>query len=244
MATGTVLSLYRWPVKSMGGEAVDVLAVDERGAAGDRAHVVVERRGGQEERTLTARQAPRLLAWRAGYGLSAAAELPVDDVPAAMVEAPDGRRLRWDAPELEAALSTDLRRDVRLERDLGLRQDLPASLLVTVESTRRAVGRALGRDLDLRRTRTNIHVALDAEPYAEEGWEGERIRIGPGALDLLHPCERCVIPTRDPETQERWPELLRWLTREHAGRFGINARAVGPATLRIGDRVELVHRSA
>ena len=30
-------------------------------------------------------------------------------------------------------------------------------------------------------------------------------------LRLLHPCERCAIPTRDPDTQVKWPHLLRHL---------------------------------
>ncbi len=28
-------------------------------------------------------------------------------------------------------------------------------------------------------------------------------------LRLLHPCERCAIPTRHPDTQVKWPDLLR-----------------------------------
>lgn len=238
MATGTVLSLHRWPVKSMAGERVDVLALDERGAAGDRAHVVVERRNGQE-RTLTARQAPRLLAWRGHYGRPPGAELRVDAVPEATVASPAGLRYHWGDAALASALSEDLGRDVRLERDLALRQDLRRSLLVTVEATRGAIGAALGRGFDLRRARTNVHVALDAEPYAEEAWEGARLRSRSAVLELLHPCVRCAIPTRDPDDQERWPELLRWLTREHGGLFGINARASGPGTIRVGDRVEV-----
>lgn len=240
MAAGTVLSLHRWPVKSMGGEAAEVVALDGRGVAGDRAHVVVERRANGEERTLTARQSPRLLAWRASYGLPPAAELGVDDVPQATVESPGGRRYRWDDPELPSALSADLERPLRLERDLELRQDLRRSLLVTVESTREAIGETLGRPFDLRRARTNIHVSLDAPAFAEEAWEGTRLRIGEITLDLLHPCVRCAIPTRDPETQERWPELLRWLTRTHGGIFGINARVSGAGAIAVGDRVELV----
>lgn len=240
MATGTVLSLHRWPVKSMGGEATPVVAIDGRGVAGDRAHVVLERRGDGEERTLTARQSPRLLAWNASYCLPPGAELGVDAVPQATVESPDGRSYRWDDPELPDALSADLERTVWLDRDLELRQDLRRSLLVTVEATREAVGATLGRPFDLRRARTNVHLELDVDAFAEEQWEGARLRIGGTTLDLLHPCVRCAIPTRDPETQERWPELLRWLTRTHGGLFGINARASAKGAIHVGDEVELV----
>jgi hypothetical protein len=45
-----------------------------------------------------------------------------------------------------------------------------------------------------------------------------------------------VIPTRDPDGQERWPELLRHLHRARAGLFGINARVVLPGRVAVGDR--------
>jgi uncharacterized protein YcbX len=78
---------------------------------------------------------------------------------------------------------------------------------------------------------------LDAPAFAEEEWEGRRLRIGDAELELLHPCERCVIPTRDPDTAERDGEILRWLARERRTLFGINARPLGPSLIREGDAV-------
>jgi uncharacterized protein YcbX len=76
--------------------------------------------------------------------------------------------------------------------------------------------------------------------YAEERWEGRRLRVGDTVLELLHPCVRCVIPTRDPDTTEKHADLLRWLTRERAGLFGINARAADAGRIALGDPVELL----
>ena len=59
--------------------------------------------------------------------------------------------------------------------------------------------------VDLRRFRTNLHLRLDAEAFAEERWEGRRVRVGDAELVLLHPCERCAIPTRDPDTTRSGP---------------------------------------
>jgi uncharacterized protein YcbX len=194
---------------------------------------------------LTAREAPGMLRWRAAYAEVPSDALRVDDVPLPTLTAPDGTAFRWDDPDLPAALSDDLGRAITLRRDLALMQDLGDSILVTTQATLAAVARALGRELDLRRFRTNIHVVLDdaTAPYAEEGWEGRRLRVGDVVLDLLHPCERCVIPTRDPDTQVKDPNILKWLTREHRGLFGINARVGGGdirGTVRVGDQVALV----
>ena len=154
-----------------------------------------------------------------------------------MVTAPDGRAFDWDDPVLPRALRDDLDRPVELVRDLALMPDLPDSLLITVEASRTALEREMGRPVDLRRFRTNLHLRLDADAFAEERWEGRRVRVGEAELELLHPCERCAIPTRDPDTTEKWPQLLRHLAREHHTLFGINARALRPATVRLGDDV-------
>ena len=238
MVAGTVLELHRWPVKSFAGEPVGALRIDRRGAGGDRAHALLATRGGEDLR-LTVREAPRMLGWRASYPDAPGEELDPDDPPLPLVTGPDGRAYRWDDPALARALSDDLGRTVRLRRDLALMPDLPDSLLVTVEASRRALGDELGADLDLRRFRPNIHVRLDARAFAEQGWEGRRLRVGEAELELLHPCERCVIPTRDPNTHRKWPQLLRRLARDHDTMFGINARAAVPATVRVGDAVEL-----
>jgi uncharacterized protein YcbX len=235
LASGTVAELHRWPVKSMAGQAVDALVLDERGAAGDRAHALFDEHKGAPRR-LTARQAPRLLLWHAAYD----GEITPDEVPKPTLTAPDGRAFDWDDAELPEALADDLGRPLTLKRDLGLMQDLGHTLLVTAESTLRAIEQSMGEALDLRRFRTNVHVVLDdADAYAEEEWEGRELTIGEATFRLLHPCERCVIPTRDPDTAEKWGELLRWLTRERRGLFGMNARPLHPARIALGDPVSV-----
>jgi uncharacterized protein YcbX len=236
LATGRVTELHRWPVKSMAGQPVDDLRLDERGAAGDRAHALFDEFKGAPRR-LTVRQVPRMLLWHAGYD---GADVSPDDVPFPELTAPDGRTFDWRDPDLPRALEEDLGRPVALRRDLGLMQDMNHSLLVTTQATLDAVGEALGTALDLRRFRTNVHVMLDDAPaYAEEDWEGRELTIGEATFRLLHPCERCVIPTRDPDTTDKYAELLRWLTREHGGLFGMNARPLHPARIVLGDPVSV-----
>lgn len=239
MARGTVLSLHRWPVKSLAGEPAQALRFDERGVAGDRAQALYDVHKGAPRR-LTAREAPRMLAWGAAYPGTPDAALDPATLPLPRLTAPDGHGFGWDDPALPAALEADLGRPVELRRDLQLMQDLGFSLLVTVEASLRGVEEALHHPLDLRRLRPNVHVRLDAPAFAEEGWEGRRLRLGDTELELLHPCERCVIPTRDPDTQQKWAELLRWLNREHRGLLGINARAHAPGAVKVGDPVEVL----
>ena len=235
-----MLEAWRWPVKSMAGERIGATRVDARGAGGDRTHAVLHEHKG-DWKPLTAREAPRLLAWRAAYRFTPNGGLHPERPPLAHVTAPDGRHVyTWSDPRLGSALADDLGRPVRLHRDLGGIQDLPRSLLLTVEATRVALGAELGVELDLRRFRPNLHLELDAPAWAEHGLQGATVRFAGGVvLRLLHPCVRCAIPTRDPDTQRKWPELLRHLDARHETQFGINARVLQAGRVAAGEAVSI-----
>jgi uncharacterized protein len=237
---GTVTDLWRWPVKSMAGERVGALRVDGRGAGGDRTHALLHEHKGAKK-PLTAREAPRLLAWRASYPFNFNGGLDPARPPYAIVVSPDGHRFRWGDPRLRFALEDDLGRPVELTRDVEGIQDLGRTLLITLQASLDALGEELGGAVDLRRFRTNLHLDLDAPAWAELGWQGRELACAGGVrLRLLHPCERCVIPTRDPDTQEKWPGLLKHLTAEHQMTFGINARVVTAGRIEAGESVRLV----
>ncbi len=220
----------------MAGEAVDALRVDRRGAAGDREHALVTPVPGGRRR-VSAEGSPALLAWSAAYEVRGE-QLDPHAPPEPVVTAPDGARYAWGDPALPEALAADLGLPVVLAH--GPYRDRRDTVHLTLEGTRAAAEAVLGHPLDVRRFRPNLHLELDAEPFAEDGWVGRALRVGEAELELLEPCVRCVVPTRDPDTREKLPELLRWLAREHATSFGTIARARGPALVRVGDPVELV----
>jgi len=238
MRTGHVLGLWRHPVKSMRGEAVADARLGVCGMGGDRVHGVYDGRA-DGVRRLTARDAPGLLAWRAGYP-AAGADLDPVAPPPATVTGPSGQCWEWGDPALRVALQDDLGRPVVLRRDIEGIYDVPRSVLVTTEASRLALERELGAPVDVRRFRTNLHLDTDTSAWAEPGWAGAALRLpGGAALELFKPCRRCVIPTRDPDTRRKWPELLRQLEREHELTFGIYGRVVAGGTISVGDRVEL-----
>ena len=156
--------------------------------------------------------------------LAAACSMPEDDAPTGLDDGAFGDP--GDCEIVDVAVSSE---------KIGLMQDLGNSVLVTTQATLEAVGHALGHALDLRRFRTNIHVELDAPAYAEEGWEGRRLHVGGLELQLLHPCVRCAIPTRDPVTTAKWPELLRHLDARHETLFGINGRVLHSGRVGVGE---------
>jgi uncharacterized protein YcbX len=219
---GYVAGLYRWPVKSLAGERLDAMAFGEHGVAGDRAYALLEAgRGGPP---LSARRAPRLLGWSATYeGRDPVAAAPI-------VRGPTGSRHEWTDEALPGLLEDSLGRPVTLIESPRLNHDSPGTVLVTTEATRRAVESLLDLRLDIRRFRTNLHLDLDAPAYAEEDWQGWEIRLEGGAvLELLEPCDRCVVTTYEPsEPMRREAEVLRTLQLRRSALFGIRAAVKRP----------------
>jgi hypothetical protein len=238
MARGTLQQIHRFPVKSMAGESPQSVLVTEKGIAGDRAHAVWQRRG----RRLSARVAPKLLRWNAAYeGVDS--ELDPADPPRPVVHAPSGRTYAFDRrdEELRAAINEDLGRTVALVRDPDGLQDVQSTLLITVEASRARLEEELGAPVDVRRFRTNLHVDLDAEPFAESDWqEGALLRVGGLELELAHPCDRCAIVIHDPEQHDDpWPRLLKHINAEHGTFFGFRATPRNQARIAVGDAVEV-----
>ena len=130
---------------------------------------------------------------------------------------------------------------MRLERDLAGMPDVPAHRAGDGRGhAPRALGSELGTEVDLRRFRTNLHLELDAEPWAELGWAGAEIELEGGVrLRIEGACERCAIPTRDPDTREKWPELLSHLAAAHGQDFGVLARVIAAGRVSAGEQVRI-----
>ena len=226
---GRVAGLTTWAVKSMGGGRTHArVAADETGLAGDRRYALVDARPERPGVVLSARSVPGVLRWIGEPG-------PVEP----RVSGPDGRTWSWSDPALPGALADDLGVPVGLSHDDGGHADLARSVLVTTAASHRAVEHETGGRLEPARWRTNLHLDLDAPAYAEDAWEGRRLVVGDVVLRLLHPCQRCTIPTYAPGGLRRDPALLRFFAAERKGPFGINARVEVPGVLEAGAPVVL-----
>ena len=103
--------LWRYPVKSMGGERLDAVSVDERGVHADRLWAV---RDLELAAVTTARRLPALLGCSARFS----GEPPADAGPGVTSEVvvtfPDGRERTSSDPEVHELLSALTGRDVQL----------------------------------------------------------------------------------------------------------------------------------
>jgi uncharacterized protein len=104
---GTVKELWRYPVKSMGGEQIAEAMVGPVGVPGDRGWALRDETKGEIR---GAKKLPALLQCAARY----TAEPDATTIPSAEITLPDGARLRTDDPEAAVALTALLGRPVTL----------------------------------------------------------------------------------------------------------------------------------
>ncbi|MBW0102387.1 MOSC domain-containing protein [Pseudonocardia sp. KRD291] len=259
---GTVASLHRYPVKSMLGEDVDALELDEHGVVGDRGLALLDTATG---RVATAKQ-PR---WYREL-LKCRAESGPDGVT---VTLPDGRGL--PAGEADAPLSSLLGRDVRMAAERaegatverpdpedvlteGLDADVEAAILEIAQGApggrfvdhspvhliTTATLDALG--VETLRYRPNLVIATPQghPPFSENDWVGREFAVGAVRLAGVLPTPRCSVPTLEHGGLPRSPQALRplmTLNRVEVEGFGVlpcaglYARVLTGGTVRAGD---------
>jgi MOSC domain-containing protein len=109
---GSVVSLWRYPVKSMMGEELNAAAVTERGLLGDRAYALVDRSDGKVASAKNPRKWPQLFDFRAAF---VDTPRPGAKVPPVRITLPDGTVVTSEQSELDQLLSRALNREVSLD---------------------------------------------------------------------------------------------------------------------------------
>ena len=211
-----VAELWRYPVKSLGGERLEETALSMEGIPGDR---LVHVRNGHD-RVITARIRPQLLGLHGTLG-------------------PDGEPLidgrPWTAPESAAAVGAalgDVLGGWELVRDSSLERFDVLPLSIATDGAIATLGH------DGRRLRPNIVIG-GVEGIAERGWPGRMLRIGDAWISIARLRPRCVMTTFDPDTQEQDPSVLRRIVTEFGGSLALDCSVVRPGTIRVGDEVSL-----
>lgn len=217
---GRISALFRYPVKSMLGEALPTAEVDHQGMPGDRGLAFVDEATGK---VVSAKYPAR---WRAM--LSARARMNGE----ARITLPDGQTIAASDPDLDTVISALVGRPVRAARvrragdtvdraipeeviahgvladveatELELAEQSPsdhfvdyAALHLITTSTLAAAAGDPGDPVAAERYRPNIVIDwADAEGFVENDWVGRRLRLGPDVeVDVILPTPRCAIPT-------------------------------------------------
>ncbi len=212
-----IAALWRYPVKSMLGEACAALELNARGAVGDRVYAVRDSAGklGSGKNTRRFRRIDGLFDYSARWSDGAVE-----------ITGPDGRRIATDEA-LSAALGiavTLAREDAVQHRDDGPLHIVTRASLAEVRA-------------DERRFRPNI--VLDGCAAEEQSWIGARLLIGSAILRVTHSTERCRMVTLPQAELPAEPALL-----GRAPVFGVYAEVVQPGRIELGAACNLLPREA
>ena len=208
-----VAALWRYPVKTLAGEQLDVAELTANGIPGDR---IVHVRGPQGVKT--SRRYHRLLGLHATLG--ADGQPLVDGLP-------------WDSAEVLARVRRVAGEDSELVAFDGLDRFDILPLLVATDGAVNEFGR------DVRRLRPNILIS-GVDGMEETSWPGAELHIGEAVIRLDSLRGRCPMTTVDPDTLDRDPEVLKDIIRRFDGKLALNAEVAVPGIVRVGDEVRLV----
>ncbi|TFV60091.1 MOSC domain-containing protein [Mycobacterium sp. PS03-16] len=285
--------MWRYPVKSLGGEVVDRVAIGARGVHGDRLWAV---RDVANDVTATARRIPALLGATAHYAGPVADDAGPGHAPEVHITFPDGAVRSSSDDGVHAKLSELVGREMRLtalppvgdtslhrlsrherenasiaalRKDFGVadgerfpdvsmfrmadlamfaRYSTPPGAFVDLapvhvmsRASLTTIGAEIGADVDVRRFRPNILLALDdsGDGLPESHWTGGRLSVGGAVLEVTMPTIRCVVPSRS----QPGLEVDRRITRAVAGRaqrcLGVYCWVAADGAVTTGDAVEL-----
>lgn len=231
-----VVDLWRFPVKSLGGERLDSVTVTELGLAGDRGWGLRDDATGT---VLTARRQPELLF--ASARVVGPAEVVVT-LPDGMETADDAILSDWLGRAVTLTAAGDeggtYETPLDAEREEGwVSWQGPGG--AWHDSTRSRVSLVTTTTLgawDRRRFRTNV--VLDGE--GEDELVGRGFALGGCHLDVVKGIDRCVMVTRPQPGLDRDLDVLRTINRDRATLLAVGALVARPGRVAVGD--ELVPR--
>jgi uncharacterized protein YcbX len=241
-----VQQVWRYPVKSLGGQRVGASLVNERGLLGDRLWAVRDEDGklgsGKDSRRF--RRMEGLLGVTARYE----AEPRSDQIEPPVVIGPEGSEYpvaSGAADDLLRGLTGKDRVKVCREGDVSHFDEVAISLIGTA-TLDWLQGELPYVEIDPRRFRVNLVIGT-SEPFIEETWLGRDLAVGAGA-DAVHlrfdrVLQRCVMVGMAQPGLTESGEVLRRLGRRaaHPVCLALGGFITRPGVVRSGD---LLHGAA
>ncbi len=231
-AVGRVTELWRYPVKSLGGELLPEAFLSAHGVSGDRRWAVRGADGklGSGKTTRRFRRMPGLL------GLSSVTE---PDGSCSVVF-PGGERLAVEDLATARSIEEVVGEPVTLsEERLVPHLDAAPVHLLTTSAMAWVAARQPGHAIERRRFRPNVVVDVAEPGRPEDDWVGRHVLVGGAELAVLQRTERCAMVTMAQPDLEPAPGLLRTLEHEADTCLGAYATVVRDGAVRTGDAVLL-----
>jgi len=232
---GRIREIYRYPVKSMAGEALKTADLGWHGIEGDRRLAFVRSGIRAGFPWLTASKLPSLITY---HPLRSDGEL----LPS-RVRTPSGEELPLDGDALRDEIGRAHGAPVSLmELRSGIFDDATVSIITSAAI--QSVSAEAEVPVDVRRFRPNFVIeTADGRPFPEDEWVGKTLRIGgaeDGAVVSVSMRDvRCMMLNLDPETAVQDPRLLKATVRLNQNCAGVYATVTRIGRVSVGEPVFL-----
>lgn len=233
---GEITALFRYPVKSMSGERLDVADLGWHGLEGDRRLALrrTEDQGGFP--FLTAGRLPELILFSPQRrGSADGSGLPTH------IRTPEGAELEVFGQELATEVGRRFGSPVQMMHfKHGIFDE--ASVSVITASTVDEIGRLATLPADVRRFRPNILISsLRPIPFEEDEWVGGVLSFGDdsdaAAVGVTLRDERCSMVGFDPDSARPTPEVLKTIVRHRDNKAGVYGTVTRRGRLAVGQSV-------
>ena len=233
---GRIEALFRYPVKSMAGEPLDIANLGWHGLEGDRRLAFRRINDHSGFPWLSASKLPDLVRFAPHREDDAQGDLPTH------VRTPDGEAMPVFAEELAAEVGRRYGAPVQM---MQLKHGIfdEATISVIASDTVSEISRLAGLSPDVRRFRPNVLVrSLRSVPFQEDEWVGGVLSFGEAddapAIAVTQRDVRCSMVNLDPDSARPAPEVLKAVVRvqpEQRGnlRHGHPHRPTGSRTDRV-----------
>jgi len=235
---GYVEAIFRYPVKSMGGERLEAANLGWHGLEGDRrlAFRRLDDRGGIP--WLTASKLPDLLLFAPQRRQDGAqGDLPTH------IRTPNGEEMPIFGEDLATEVGRRYGSPVQMMHlKNGIFDD--ASISVIASDTVHEIGRLSGRSLDVRRFRPNVVVRLlRSLPFQEDEWVGSVLSFGEGddapAITATMRDLRCSMVNLDPDSASLAPEVMKAIVRANQNNAGVYGAVTRVGRVAVGQPILL-----
>jgi len=265
---GNVVSIWRYPVKSMMGEELNSSYVTERGLIGDRVYAIIDQQTGKVASAKNPGKWGKLFDFRAAFIDS---PQTVENIPPVRITLPDGSQIFSNHDEIDGTMSKVLGREVSVmkaslekpsyeeywpdieglaKREIVTDEAMPPQTffdiavihLLTTSTLDHLRELYLGGRFEIRRFRPNIVVesASEEKDFIENSWVDKKVAIGEDiVLKVIGPCTRCVMITLPQGDLPKDLGILRTVAKYNQVHAGVYASVHRGGTIRRGDIVLL-----
>jgi len=265
---GKVVSLWRYPVKSMIGEELNSSYITERGLIGDRTYALIDNQTGK---VISAKNPAK---WRKLFDFRAAfidSPQTADNIPNVRITLPDGSQIFSHQEEIDHSLSKILGREVSLmkatldkpgyeeywpdvegiaHRELVTDEIMPSKTFFDIAVIHILTNSTINRfrelypegHFEVRRFRPNIVIESSSmeKDFIENSWVGKKLTVGEEiVLRVIAPCTRCVMITLPQGDLPNDLGILRTVAKYNQVHAGVYASVEQGGIVRRGDLVQL-----